>query len=487
MQAEETKDEMEANQANLPITTVPAIDLLAEIRRISIFQQVKEQDLECLGEVEVLEAPAGTTLFEQGEKNLYFWVVLEGELRLSKREEDGGATLLSTVKTGDTFGEVPLLTGSSATIVQVDATADSKLLRVESTGFWKLLGSCPVVRAGVLANMGRRLEAYQVLTLHREKLISLGTLAAGLMHELNNPGAAARRAASQLRENLTRLQEISLRFSTRELTPDQKRCMGELQKEALQYRKPQALSSMEQADAEDALLQWLESAGVENAWKLAPTLVTVGWQCEDIECAQHAFPREILSDALNWLEALISSMQLVGTVEESIARVTDLVVAVKKYAYDDKNRERDIDLHDSIQSTITILTHKFRYKQLVIEKLFAADMPTIKTTGTGLSQVWTNILDNAIDASPEGGRVTIRTWMDGGEACVGIADEGPGVPPEFREQIFQPFFTTKPVGVGTGLGLDIAHRIVVGQFHGKIEFDSVPGKTEFIVRLPVAK
>jgi signal transduction histidine kinase len=263
--------------------------------------------------------------------------------------------------------------------------------------------------------------------------------------------------------------------------------MGELQKEALQYRKPQALSSMEQADAEDALLQWLESAGVENAWKLAPTLVTVGWQCEDIECAQHAFPREILSDALNWLEALISSMQLVGTVEESIARVTDLVVAVKKYAYDDKNRERDIDLHDSIQSTITILTHKFRYKQLVIEKLFAADMPTIKTTGTGLSQVWTNILDNAIDASPEGGRVTIRTWMDGGEACVGIADEGPGVPPEFREQIFQPFFTTKPVGVGTGLGLDIAHRIVVGQFHGKIEFDSVPGKTEFIVRLPVAK
>jgi signal transduction histidine kinase len=478
---------MEANQTNLPTTLVPARDLFAELKRVSIFQQVKEQDLNCLGDVEVMDAPTGSTLLDPGERDLFYWVLLDGELRMSKPEADGGTTLLGTMKAGDTFGEVPLLTGLSATTVHVEATQDSRAVRIGGPGFWNLMSTCPVVRAGVLANMGRRLEAYQVLTLHREKLISLGTLAAGLMHELNNPGAAARRAASQLRENLTRLQQISLRFSERELTPDQKRCMAELQQEALQYRKPQALSSMEQADAEDTLLEWLESAGVENAWKLAPTLVTVGWECGDIECAQHAFPPEILSDALNWLEALISSMQLVGTIEESIARVTDLVVAVKKYAYDDKNRERDIDLHDSIQSTITILAHKFRHKQLTVEKVFSADMPTIKTTGTGLSQVWTNILDNAIDASPESGKLTIRTWMNGSEACVGIADEGPGVAEEFRDHIFEPFFTTKPAGVGTGLGLDIAHRIVVGQFNGKIDFNSEPGRTEFVVRLPVTK
>jgi len=189
---------------------------------------------------------------------------------------------------------------------------------------------------------------------------------------------------------------------------------------------------------------------------------------------------------LNWLEALISSMQLVGTIEESIARVTDLVVAVKKYAYDDKNRAREIDLHDSIQSTLTILAHKFRHKQLTVEKLFANNMPTIKTTGTGLSQVWTNLLDNAIDASPEGGKLTIRTWIEGNNACVGIADEGTGIPLEFRDHIFEPFFTAKPAGIGTGLGLDIAHRIVVGQFNGKIIFDTEPGRTEFIVRLPAA-
>jgi signal transduction histidine kinase len=371
--------------------------------------------------------------------------------------------------------------------VQIEALKDSVLLRANASAFWNMMSSCPVVRTEVLSNMGRRLEAYQVLTLHREKLVSLGTLAAGLMHELNNPGAAARRAAAQLRENLIRLQEISLRFTEARLTPDQLHCMAQLQAQALKYQKPQAMSSLEQADAEEALLEWLEASNVENAWKVAPTLVAVGWGREDIDCAKRAFPQEILSDALNWLEALVSSLQLVGTVEESITRVTDLVIAVKKYAYDDKSHEREIDIPDSIQSTLTILAHKFRQKQLEIHKTFSPEMPKIRTRGTGLSQVWTNLLDNAIDASPEKGQISIRTWTENGVAYIGIADQGPGIAPEHRDHIFEPFFTTKPAGVGTGLGLDIAHRIVVGQFGGEITFSSAPGNTEFVVRLPDAK
>jgi signal transduction histidine kinase len=463
---------------------VSARELLPQLRKIPLFQHVKDEDLDCLGEVEVIDAPAGTSLFTPGDTNLAFWVLLEGEIRAVKPEADGGTTLLGALKEGETFGEVPLLTGAQATPVHVETLADSTVLRIEGPAFWNLMSTCPVVRAGVLANMGRRLEAYQVLTLHREKLISLGTLAAGLMHELNNPGAAARRASAQLRENLVRLQEISLRFSQAKLSSDQLRCMAELQAEALKFQKPQAMSSLEQADAEEALLEWLESSGVENAWKVAPTLVAVGWRREDIECAQRAFPPGSLSDALNWLESLVSSLQLVNTIEESITRVTDLVIAVKKYAYDDKNREREIDIHDSIQSTLTILAHKFRLKQLEIHKDFSAEMPRIKTTGTGLSQVWTNILDNAIDASPEKGEITIRTWVEDGTACIGIDDQGSGIAPENRDHIFEPFFTTKPAGVGTGLGLDIAHRIVVGQFGGEITFSSEPGKTEFVVRLP---
>ncbi len=478
---------MEEKQPSLSTKTISARDLLAEIRQIPIFQQTREQDLECLGEVELVEAPAGTVLFDRGETHLSFWVVLQGEVRLVKPELDSGITLLGTLKAGDTFGEVPLLTGIAGAPVRAEVTAPSRLVRVDAPSFWSLMGTCPVVRGGILSNMGRRLETYQALTLHREKLISLGTLAAGLMHELNNPGAAARRAASQLRENLTRLQQISLRFTRTPLTVEQKDCLRDLQEEVLKFEKPAAMSTLDQADAEDELLGWLESIGVENAWQMAPILVAVGWKREDIECAHAAFPAEFLSDALNWLMSLISSMQLVGTIEESITRVTDLVIAVKKYAYDDKNREREIDVHDSIQSTLTILAHKFRYKQIVIEKRFAPEMPTIKTSGTGLSQVWTNILDNAIDASPEQGRIIIRTWTEDQQACIGISDQGTGIAPEYRDQIFEPFFTTKPVGIGTGLGLDIAHRIVVGQFGGTITFSSEPGNTEFIVKLPAGK
>jgi len=475
---------MEVNQTTVTSKLVPARELLSQLRQIPLFQNIKEQDLDCIGEIEVLDAPAGTVLFSPGETHLYFWVLMEGEIRATKPEADGACTLLGTLKAGETFGEVPLLTGASSTPVHAETIADSRLFRVDGPTFWSLMSTCPVVRSGVLANMGHRLEAYQLLTLHREKLISLGTLAAGLMHELNNPGAAARRAAAQLRENLVRLQEISLRITEANLTSEQKICLAELQAEALKFQKTQPMSSLEQADAEEAMLEWLESSGVENAWKLAPTLIAVGWHSEDIECAKQAFPPGILSDALNWLEALLSSMQLVSTVEESITRVTDLVVAVKKYAYDDKNRGRDIDIHESIHSTLTILAHKFRQKQIAIEKRFGPDMPKVKTTGTGLSQVWTNLLDNAIDASPEKGEITIRTWVEDGKACIGIADEGTGVSPEIRDHIFEPFFTTKPVGVGTGLGLDIAHRIVVGQFGGKIDFTSKPGNTEFIVCLP---
>jgi signal transduction histidine kinase len=475
---------MAGRQTNVSSRVVSARELLPQLRKIPIFQNVKDEDLDCLGQVEVIEAPAGTSLFTPGETHLAFWVLLEGEIRATKPEADGATTLLGALKEGETFGEVPLLTGAQATPVHVETIADSTVLRIEGPSFWKLMSTCPVVRAGILANMGRRLEAYQVLTLHREKLISLGTLAAGLMHELNNPGAAARRASAQLRENLVRLQEISLRFTEMEMTLEQKRCIAQLLAEALKSNRPPAMSSMEQADAEDALLEWLESAGVENAWKVAPTLVAVGWRGENIECAQRAFPPGSLSDALNWLESLVSSLQLVNTIEESITRVTDLVIAVKKYAYDDKNREREIDIHESIQSTLTILAHKFRLKQLEIHKVFSAEMPRIKTTGTGLSQVWTNILDNAIDASPEKGEITIRTWVEDGTACIGIDDQGAGIAPENRDHIFEPFFTTKPAGVGTGLGLDIAHRIVVGQFGGEITFSSEPGKTEFVVRLP---
>jgi signal transduction histidine kinase len=476
---------MDSTTAEARVRTVTQQELPELIRRIPILSKLKEEDQGCLGPVELVEAPQGALVFEQGKSTPAFCMILEGEIRTARIEANGAETPIAVFRDGDTFGEAPLLLGARMSGVQCTATTPVRMLRVDGEGFWRLMATCPMVRHAIMANAAQRIQTFQASTLHKEKLISLGTLAAGLMHELNNPGAAAKRSAAQLRENLTRLQEMSMQFCRSPLTAEQATCLLDMQKEVLGFEKAKPASSLEEADAEEELGQWLDSIGVNNAWKLAPTLVAAGWRRSDVVCAQEAFPAERLQMALNWLEALISAMQQLTTIEESLSRVTELVIAVKKYAYEDKSGEHVIDVHESIRSTLIILGHKFRHKQLVIEKDFEADLPRVTTRGTGLSQVWTNLLDNATDAAPEGSKVRIRTWSENGQICVGISDEGAGIAPEIREQIFQPFYTTKPPGVGTGLGLDIARRIVTAQYKGTISFSSEPGHTEFVVKMPV--
>jgi signal transduction histidine kinase len=472
-------------QHSSKVEEVEASTIAAELQKVPVFADAVLEDLRCLGTIELIHAEVGADLVEISRTRRGFWVLLDGELRLQKRQPDGELILIGTLGAGETFGELPLLMGRDSEAV-ITVLKPSLVVYLKEEVFWNLMFACPKVRIGVLGNMARRLQVFQSQELHREKLISLGTMAAGLMHELNNPGAAARRAASQMRENLIRLQQISLRLCSQDgMSGSQMECMRALQAQAMQPHKPSVMSSMDQADAEDELASWLESHGIENAWKLAATLSAIGFNGDTLECAQHEFPGNTLSDPLNWMEAVISSIQLVATIEESVSRVTDLVGAVKKYAYEDKPQRHQLDVHDSIQSTLVILGHKFRQKELVVEKMFAPTLPALSTCGVGLSQVWTNLLDNAIDASPQKGTVTVRTWVAGDNVCIAIADNGSGIPEENRKLIFEPFFTTKPTGQGTGLGLDIVRHIVVDKFGGEIKLDSVPGKTEFTVKLPV--
>jgi signal transduction histidine kinase len=323
-------------------------------------------------------------------------------------------------------------------------------------------------------------------------MASLGTLAAGLMHELNNPGAAASRAASQLRDNLMRMHALSAKFSKTSMSDEQKQCLFELQEQVLTVKRPVMMNTLEQSDAEEALAEWMEGAHVENAWKLAPTLVSIGLQPDELECARNEFPAPIFSDALSWLEALVSSMQLVGTIEESIGRVSSLVKAVKAYAYEGKSQKQELDVNSSIHATMVMLGHKLREKEIVLEKQLATDLPLLRTNCSGLNQIWTNLLDNSIDAVPQHGNIKVRTWAERltsptgalkTELCISIGDNGSGIPLEIQQHIYDPFYTTKPVGVGTGLGLGIVHRIVE-QFGGNIRFTSNENGTEFIVRLP---
>lgn len=458
-------------------------ELLAALHQIPVFASMKEDQIHCLDESELIEMPAGTVFAKQGETDHFYWIVLEGGTRIFQKQTDGREITMARVPGQNSFGEVPIL-GNTGNPASVETIAASRVLKLPESGFWKLMMECPVIRQQILEAMAWRSQKLQQFALQQDKLASLGTLAAGLMHELNNPGTAAQRAAKQLRENLVRLQELSLTISRREGTPSQKQCIADLQEQALANRLPVHMNSLDQSDAEETLRAWMEEKAIANAWKLAPTLVGIGLTTERMECARVQFEGDAFSDVLNWLEALVSSVQLVSTIEESIGRVSELVHAVKSYAYEGKGQMQNVDVNESLYSTLVILGHKLREKEIEVEKDFAADLPPIHTAGTGLNQVWTNLLDNAADALGSHGKIHIRTWMEGEEVCVSIADNGSGIPQECQAHIFEPFFTTKEVGVGTGLGLDIAHRIVAQQYAGHISFTSQPGRTEFLIRLP---
>jgi signal transduction histidine kinase len=473
--------------------SVPMQEVAEALLRTRPFAGTSLEALRGVDTVDRVTVRAGEVVTEPQEAARYYWVVLVGEIRADRQEADGSRTTVGFARTGEGFGEAPLLTGKPYSPFILEAIQDSLLVRFSEEGFWGLMACCPSVRKVVLSDVAQRLQAYQVEALHREKLVSLGTLAAGLMHELHNPGSAAKRAASQLRENLLRLQRLSLRFSDKPKTQNQLNCIKRLLEHALHGCHARALSTLDEADAEEQMAEWLALAGVEDAHRIAPALVGIGFDQAELGCANDYFEPAAFSDTLNWLEALVSSVSLVCAVEESITRVSDLVMAVKKFAYDDRSVVRDLDVHDSLQSTLTILGHKIRLKQIAVDKRFEAAPAIIRTRGSALSQVWTNLIDNAIDASPESGKIEISSWTEkpaneeGGPGClaVSIADQGSGIAPDVLPHIFEAFFTTKPQGTGTGLGLEIVHRIVTQKFGGTIAVESEPGKTRFTVRLPL--
>jgi signal transduction histidine kinase len=487
------------------IATVPLESVADALSKTLPFAGLTISDFGMLGPVERIEAAAGSTLTEPKEIIRGYGIVLQGEIRAERVEPDGSRTLVWTGRAGEGFGETPLLTGKAFTSLHVQAIEDTVILRISEDGFWALMACCPAARKVILRDMTQRLQAHQVEALHREKLVSLGTLAAGLMHELHNPGSAAKRSAAQLRQNILRLQQLALRFSTEEegpKTPAQAECMRFLLERTMGGCQIQAMGSLEQADAEEEMSTWLADAGVENAFSIAPALVGIGLQKSELACAKDVFPPDHFSNALNWLEALVSSSTLVCTIEESISRISELVMAVKKFAYEGKIPSKELDVHDSLQSTLTILGHKLRMKGIKVEKDFSASPALIHTRGSSLGQVWTNLIDNALDASPTNSSIRIATWIEGGteshngkvpaaegtsdKLVVSIEDHGEGIPPESLPRIFEAFYTTKPLGTGTGLGLEIVHRIVTQKFGGTIDVQSQPGSTRFVVRLPLA-
>jgi signal transduction histidine kinase len=454
----------------------------SKIRSMEILAEVPDAELSRLAEFPYRRYPVGSALIHEGDYSHELILALSGSVRVYR--SNGDKTELTHLRTSapSVVGEVGLLSGLVCPVT-IEAIENVQTVIVDEESFWKIMAECRGIRKALLRSSAQRAILRQGLNLRAEKLASLGTLTAGLMHELNNPGAAAGRAASQLRENLNRMHSLARNFAEKEHTQEQGRCIWEMQEMALSKKRVAYMSTLDQSDAEERLSQWMEDNGVKEGWRMAPTLAVSGVTEADLECLKSQFGASNMSDPLAWMEAMVSSMQMVDTIEESVGRVSALVGAVKTYTHEGQGKSEVVDINRSVFSTVVIMKHKIRERNIALTKEFGDDIPGINSASSSLNQVWTNLLDNAIDAAGEGGQVRVKTWHEEGEIFVSIRDNGSGIPIEKQARIFDPFFTTKPSGVGTGLGLGIAHQIVT-EYGGELRFATGSDGTEFVVHLP---
>jgi signal transduction histidine kinase len=316
------------------------------------------------------------------------------------------------------------------------------------------------------------------------KLISLGTMAAGLAHELNNPAAAIGRSAAEARQAFREASEKAAELGTLPLTEEQRSFVAGLPEEVAR-RTAASLDPLEVSDLEDELAMWLEDRSVEEGWEISSTLAGAGLDTAWLEGLADRVPQEALGGVLGWLRATMAGDELLREIEGGSARISELVGAIKTFTHMDKAASRKVDVHAGLNSTLIMLGHKLKKGDVEVVRDYEKDLPHVCGHASELNQVWTNLLDNAIDAVDGHGTIELRTCRVGDEVLVEVADDGPGVPEAVRNRIFEPFFTTKDVGQGSGLGLDISRRIVVGGHGGQLRLDSRPGRTTFQVRLPV--
>jgi len=453
----------------------------SELLRIPVFADVPDDQLEWfLSQCQEEFLKPGDTYVQQGDPAENMFVVLEGEFQA--RGELNGETIAFPIKAGDVTGVLPF-SRMKRVPISGRAVTNGRLLRFPSAKFPQLVQKMPEVTTRLVGLMSDRIRETTRFEQQRDRLASLGKLSAGLAHELNNPASAAKRAASQLRQILKKIKDASHELGRRELTAPQRAEIENLENSFTQREGPPP-DTLTASDMEEQIDSLLRSHGQTDLWQLSADLARRGITPAALESLFANLEAATARAALIRIAASVEIANLLSEIESSTSRISDLVLAIKEYTYMDQSPIQNVDVIKSLENTLTILNHKLKHG-VTVKRDYQKVPFLVNSFGSELSQVWTNLIDNAVDAMGGNGELRVRTYRDDSCVVVEIGDNGPGIPAEVEAHMFEPFFTTKAVGQGTGLGLDTVQRIVK-KHRGNIQVDSQPGDTRFQVWLPLA-
>lgn len=466
------------------VSHVERQDCIEFIRRLPLFSGLTEEDLGRLVDMaEPISLSPGEILMEEGSAGDALYVALDGEYEVTKRS-DQRDVLLAVRSAGEVLGELALLSQKPRT-ASVRATRESHLLKISQDAFMKLITSSPNAALAMLHTVVERLNNTEIMLRQSEKMAALGTLSAGLAHELNNPAAAAKRSAAQLREEIIHWMRLAATRDAANLDARQKEIINQLRDEIVTRTASSIkLDPLARSDRESEIQDWMDEKQIPDGWQYAPTLVSYGWDKHMLAELCNNFSNAQCAAVVPWLSVGCSVYALLHEISQSAERLSEIVKAMKSYSYMDQAPIQNVDVHEGLENTLVILRHKLK-EGIQVKRDFTPDLPQIEAYGSELNQVWTNIIDNAIDAMDGKGEVKLKTYVQNECVVVEITDSGPGIPLEIQSRIFEPFFTTKAPGVGTGLGLHISHNIVAHRHRGEIKVISKPGETTFQVKLPI--
>jgi signal transduction histidine kinase len=457
--------------------------LADELRGLFLFDSLTDDQIDQLVAIgEEVAFDEGTVLFQEGEPADFFWVLLEGRVSLVRRTGRELAPYNIMERPGVWAGGFAAWSPGAAYLSTGIGAIPGRMLRVPSAALGTVVRTWFPFGVHIIEGFFQTVRAMDAVTRQREKLVSLGTMAAGLAHEINNPASAIARAVDALQESSDTLVAAPADLADAGITPEQLHALDALRRDV----DPSAalVDPLALADREEALGNWLDERGVADAWQLAATLASVGVEPGWCDRVAEVLDEQALEPGLEWLAGALASTALLAEIREANGRISELVGAMRSYSQVDRASLQRVDVTEGIESTLVLLAHKLR-AGVTIERNFADDAPPVDGNPSELNQVWMNLIDNAIDAMPDGGTIGISTHVDGDRLVVEVADTGAGMPVEVQARAFDAFFTTKDVGKGSGLGLDISRRIVVESHHGEIEVESQPAHTVFRVRLPL--